>query len=63
MPTSKNPDYFDWQNSQAKMVIMSDLEDGWLPTDEQTKVSAKDAWKVYQNAHIPEFHGVLLQAV
>jgi hypothetical protein len=28
MPTSKNPDYIDWQNSQAKMVIMSDLKDG-----------------------------------
>lgn len=36
---------------------MSDLEDGWLPTDE-TKVSAENAWKVYQNANLPEFHGI-----
>jgi hypothetical protein len=28
MRTLKNPDYIDWQNSQAKMVILSDLEDG-----------------------------------
>jgi ribosomal protein S21 len=55
MPTTKNPDYINWRNSQAKMIIMSDLEDGWLPMDD-TKVSAEDAWKVYAN--LPEFHGI-----
>ena len=57
MPKSKNPDYIDWRTSQAREIIISDLEDGWLPTD-GTKVSAEDAWKVYQSADLPEFHGV-----
>ena len=55
MPKSKNPDYIDWRNSQAKKVIIEDLEDGLLPADETT-VSTEQAWDVYKN--LPEFKDV-----
>jgi len=57
MPRPKNPDYIEWRTSQAKQIIISDLEDGWLTTD-ATKVSAEAAWKVYQDANLREFDGV-----
>jgi hypothetical protein len=55
MPRSKNPDYIDWQKSQAKNVIISDLEDGVLSACE-TAVSSEQAWDVYKN--LPEFKDV-----
>jgi hypothetical protein len=55
MPRSKNPDYIDWQKSQAKNVIISDLEDGVLSAYE-TAVSSEQAWDVYKN--LPEFKDV-----
>jgi hypothetical protein len=61
MPRSKNPDYIDWWKSQAKNVIISDLEDGVLSAYE-TAVWSEQAWDVYKN--LPEFKDVcLLQAV
>jgi len=55
MPKSNNPDYIKWQNSPAKSIIMSDLEDGHLPIGEK-EVSAEHAWDVYKN--LLEFDGV-----
>jgi hypothetical protein len=46
MPRSKNPDYIDWRKSQAKNVIISDLEDGVLSAYE-TAVSSEQAWDMY----------------
>jgi hypothetical protein len=55
MPRSKNPDYIDWQKSQAKNVIISDLEDGVLSAYE-TAVSSEQAWDVYKN--LPKFKDI-----
>jgi hypothetical protein len=55
MPRSKNPDYIDWQKSQAKNVIISDLEFGVLSAYE-TAVSSEQAWDVYKN--LPEFKDI-----
>ena len=61
MPKPKNPDYIDWRKSQAKKVIITDLEDGVLPADE-TPVSSEQAWDMYKN--LPAFKDrCLLQAV
>jgi hypothetical protein len=57
MPRSKNPDYIEWQKSQTKNVIISDLE-GFLSADE-TAVSSEQAWDVYKN--LPEFNDVCLK--
>jgi hypothetical protein len=42
MPRSRNPDYIDWRKSQAKNIIISDLEDGVLSAYE-TAVSSEQA--------------------
>ena len=55
MPKPKNPDYIDWRKSQAKKVIITDLEDGVLPADETT-VSSEQAWDVYKN--LPVFRDI-----
>jgi hypothetical protein len=55
MPRSKNLDYIDWRTSQAKNVIISDLEDRVLSAYE-TAVSSEQAWDVYKN--LPEFKDV-----
>ena len=46
------PDWIDWRTSQAKEIILEDLEEGILSLDEN-EVSAEDAWEVYR--HLPEF--------
>ena len=51
----RNPEYIDWRNSPAKRIIMSDLEDGFLSTDEEV-VSTEAAWVVYKK--LPEFSDV-----
>ena len=55
MPQSKTPNFIQWRSSQAKAIILEDLKNGKLPLDEK-KVSAKQAWTVYQK--LPEFQGV-----
>jgi hypothetical protein len=56
----KNPKYIDWRTSEAKNTIMRDLADGWLTAD-GTKLSAEEAWEVYQSADLPAFQGVCFQ--
>lgn len=58
MPKSKNPKYIDWRDSNAKRVIISDLEDGVLSADETT-VSSEQAWVVCKN--LPEFKDVIFK--
>ena len=60
MPKPKNPDYIDWRKSQAKKVIVTDLEDGVLPADETT-VSSEQAWDAYKN--LPAFKDVCFKRV
>ncbi len=52
MPRSQNPDWIDWKKSEAKKLILKDLEEGVLSL-EVTEVSAEEAWEVYR--HMPEF--------
>ena len=56
----KNPAYVDWRLCPAKWVIITDLEDGMLPLDREL-CSPEDAWKVYEEARLPEFEGVCFQ--
>jgi len=54
MPESTNPDWIDWRNSEARQIILEDLEEGILPLD-ANEVSAERAWDFYR--HLPEFVG------
>lgn len=56
----KNPAYVNWRLCPAKWVIITDLEDGMLPLDREL-CSPEDAWKVYEEARLPEFEGVCFQ--
>ena len=47
--------FIDWKNSEAKYVLLDDLERGILPLSAQ-EVSAEEAWVVYQDH--PSFEGV-----
>ena len=44
----------DWLNSEARQIILDDLESELLPLDEE-EVSADMAWEFYR--HLPEFVG------
>jgi hypothetical protein len=44
MPGTNNPDWTDWRNSQARQMILDDLE--VTPLDEE-QASAEDAWNIY----------------
>ena len=52
-----NPDWIDWHRSEAKFVILYNLENGILPLDND-KVSAEEAWEV-QYHHMQEFQNVV----
>ena len=43
MPSSTNPDWIDWRNSQSRKIIISDLEAGVVPME----LSAEEAWAIY----------------
>lgn len=53
---SKNPLYIDWANSDAKLVLMEELEHNILPLEEQD-VSTEFAWGVYREH--PAFKNVV----
>ena len=42
----KDPTYIDWRRSEAKLVLLDDLQKNVLPLDESV-VSAEQAWAVY----------------
>jgi hypothetical protein len=56
MPKSKNPDWIEWRGSEAKRIILEDLEEGTLSLDEH-EMSTEEAWEVYRK--LPEFLGVV----
>jgi hypothetical protein len=49
---SKNPLYIDWANSEARSIIVSDLNDGVLSLDYHI-TSVQEAWAYYST--LPEF--------
>ena len=53
MPKAKNPDFIDWRNSQAKVIVLKDLETGVVPLEED-KASAEEVWNTYY-VNQPEF--------
>jgi hypothetical protein len=55
MPSSKK---FDWRYSDAKKIVMADLEEGRLSLDEN-EVSAEAAFAVYKT--LPEFEKVCFE--
>jgi hypothetical protein len=58
MPRTKNPDYIDWKNSEAREVIMFDLLEGILPLSADA-ITAEEAWEIYRD--LPEFSRVVFQ--
>jgi hypothetical protein len=48
MPRSKNPEYINWQKTQAKNIIILNLEDRVLSAD-KTAVSSEQAWDMYKS--------------
>ena len=47
------PGYIDWANSEAKQIILEDLEEGWLPLD-ASEVPPRVAWDLVYS-HLPAF--------
>ena len=57
VPRAANPDWIDWRKSDAREVILDDLNDGRLPLDEDV-VSAEEAWEE-MCCVLPEFENVV----
>ena len=55
-PGQRRVGWIDWRYSQAKEVILWDLESGALPLDADA-VPAVEAWEHYR--HLPEFSNVI----
>lgn len=56
MPKSTNPQYIDWTNSEARIVLMEDLVSGTLPLDHR-EVSPAEAFAYYKEQ--PAFKGLV----
>lgn len=56
MSRSENPEYIDWGNSEAKMILMADLHSGELELDWR-KFSVKQAGEKYR--FHPAFHDIV----
>ena len=57
MPRSTKTDWIDWRKSEAREVILDDLESGRLPLDADV-VSAEEAWEEMYFP-LPEFQNVI----
>lgn len=57
MPRTARPDWINWRTSEAREIILGDLEDGRLPLDEEV-VSAQEAWDEMYYV-LPEFEHVV----
>ena len=45
----RRPEFIDWARSEAKMILLRDLELGTLSLD-ASHVSAEEAWLSYRDA-------------
>ena len=57
MPRSTNPLFIDWTPSEARIVLLDDLEEGILSSEED-EVPAEVAYEVYKN--LPAFKDLVV---
>ena len=57
MPRTRQSDWIAWRKSEARDIILDDLESGMLPLDDDV-VSAEEAWEEMHFA-LPEFEHVV----